>query len=87
MSKGTPGRDHWGDSMFCLLGGGGVKGGRIVGSTNRLGEVPADHPLQPADIHHTIFHVLGVDPSINFVNHAGRPIPALEPGRVIHELF
>ena len=46
MSMGTPGRDHWGNSMFCLLGGGGVQGGRIVGSTNRLGEVPKDHPLK-----------------------------------------
>ena len=33
---GTPGRDHWGNAMFCLMGGGGVQGGRIVGSTNRL---------------------------------------------------
>jgi hypothetical protein len=87
LSMGTPGRDHWGNSMFCLLGGGGVQGGRIVGSTNRLGEVPRDHPLKPADIHHTLFHVLGVDPSINFVNHAGRPIQALEPGKVIQELL
>jgi hypothetical protein len=87
MSMGTPGRDHWGNSMFCLLGGGGVKGGRIVGSTNRLGEVPKDHPLRPADIHHTIFHVLGVDRSLSFVNHAGRPVPALEPGDVIQELL
>ena len=28
LSKGTPGRDHWGNSMFCLLAGGGVRGGR-----------------------------------------------------------
>jgi hypothetical protein len=87
LSMGTPGRDHWGNSMFCLLGGGGVKGGRIVGSTNRLGEVPKDHPLKPADIHHTIFHVLGVDRSLSFVNHAGRPVAALEPGDVIQELL
>jgi hypothetical protein len=87
MSMGTPGRDHWGNAMFCLLGGGGVKGGRIVGSTNRLGEAPQDRPVTPADIHHTLFHVLGVDPSVSFLNHAGRPIPALEPGAVIHELF
>ena len=45
MSKGTPGRDHWGNAMFCLMGGGGVKGGRLVGCTNRLGEVPQDRPL------------------------------------------
>ncbi|MCY2964462.1 MAG: DUF1501 domain-containing protein [Planctomycetota bacterium] len=87
LSKGTPGRDHWGNAMFCLLGGGGVKGGRIVGSTNRLGESPKDHPLKPADIHHTIYQVLGVDPSLSFLNHAGRPITALEPGAVIEQLL
>ncbi len=43
-SMGTPGRDHWGNSMFCLMGGGGVKGGQIVGSTDRLGERPKDAP-------------------------------------------
>lgn len=87
MSMGTPGRDHWGNAMFCLMGGGGVKGGQIVGSTNRLGEAPQDRPVTPADIHHTMFHVLGVDPNVSFLNHAGRPIPALEPGAVIHELI
>ena len=87
LSKGTPGRDHWGNAMFCLLGGGGVRGGQIVGSTNRLGEAPKDRPLQPADIHHTIYHVLGIDPSLSFLNHAGRPVPALEPGAVIQELL
>lgn len=87
MSMGTPGRDHWGNAMFCLLGGGGVQGGRIVGSTNRIGEVPQDRPVKPADIHHTMFHLLGVDPHVNFLNHSGRPIPSLEPGAVIQELL
>lgn len=87
LSMGTPGRDHWGNAMFCLMGGGGVKGGRIVGSTNRLGEVPQDRPVTPADIHHTMFHVLGIDPDVNFLDHSGRPTPALEPGDVIRELL
>jgi hypothetical protein len=86
LSKGTPGRDHWGNAMFCLMGGGGVRGGQIVGSTNRLGEAPKDRPITCPDIHHTMFHVLGVDPAVSFLNHAGRPIPALEPGTIIHEL-
>lgn len=86
MSMGTPGRDHWGNAMFCLMGGGGVKGGQVIGSTNRLGEVPQDRPVSPADIHHTMFQVLGIDPHISFLNHSGRPIPALEPGSVIQEL-
>ena len=86
-SMGTPGRDHWGNAVFCLMGGGGVKGGRIVGSTNHLGEVPKDRPLTPADMHATIYQVLGVDPRVSFLNHAGRPVPALDHGEVIHELF
>ncbi len=86
-SMGTPGRDHWGNAMSCLLGGGGIRGGQIVGSTNRLGESPKDRPLKPADLHHTLFHVLGVDRELSFVNFAGRPVPALEPGDVIHELL
>ncbi len=86
-SMGTPGRDHWGNAMCCLLGGGGVNGGRIVGSTNRLGEAPQDHPLKPGDIHHTIFRVLGVDPSVHFPDNSGRPIAAIDHGAVIEELF
>ena len=87
MSMGTPGRDHWGNAMFCLIAGGGVQGGRIIGSTNRLGEAPKDRPVTCADLHHTIFHSLGVDPNHSFLNHQGRPVNALEPGEVISELF
>ena len=86
LSMGTPGRDHWGQAMFCLLGGGGVKGGQIVGSTNAKGELPQDRAVTPSDIHATIYHVLGVDPKVNFLDHSGRPIPALDSGEVIHEL-
>ncbi len=85
-SQGTPGRDHWGNAMFCLMGGGGVKGGQIVGSTNRLGEAPQDRPLTPGDIHATMFHVLGVDPQVAFTDHSGRPVTAVEQGEVIREL-
>ena len=87
LSKGTPGRDHWGNALSVLMGGGGVKGGQVVGSTNRLGEVPKDRPLRPGHVHHTVFRVLGIDPSLHFENHAGRPIAAVDHGSVIAELF
>ena len=87
LSKGTPGRDHWGNAMFCLMGGGGVQGGRIIGSTDAKGESPKDNPLRPGDIHHTIYHVLGVNPSHHFLDHSGRPVPAIDHGNVIEELF
>ena len=82
LSMGTPGRDHWGNAMFCLMGGGGVQGGRIVGSTNRCGEVPQDRPLEAGRHPRTrSYQVLGVDPQHNFLNHAGRPVPGHRSGR------
>jgi hypothetical protein len=86
-SMGTPGRDHWGNAMSILVAGGGIQGGRIIGSTDRLGETPKDRPLRPGDLHHTMYKVLGVDPKLHFLDHSGRPVAALDHGDVIHELF
>ena len=72
--------------MFCFVAGGGLRGGQVIGSTDRLGESPKDRPLRPGDIHHTVFHVLGIDPNIQFIDHAGRPITAIDHGSVIEEL-
>jgi hypothetical protein len=87
LSMGTPGRDHWGSAMFCLMAGGGLRGGSIVGATDRLGQFPKDRPISPGDLHATIYHVLGIDPHIAFLNHAGRPVPAIDQGAVIRELL
>jgi hypothetical protein len=86
-SMGTPGRDHWGNAMFCLLGGGGVKGGRIVGSTDRLGERPHTRPVTPSNIHATIYQVLGIDPRLQLLDPSGRPVNVLDDPAAIAELF
>lgn len=86
-SMGTPGRDHWGAAMFCLMGGGGVKGGQVVGSTDRLGERPKDRPLAPSSVHATLYKVLGIDPTMQFLDHAGRPVPILDDPAPISELI
>jgi uncharacterized protein (DUF1501 family) len=87
MSMGTPGRDHWGDSMFCLMGGGGVKGGIVVGSTDRLGTRPASRPLTPCNIHATIYQVLGLDPKLQLLDPTGRPVSVLDDPTPIAELL
>jgi uncharacterized protein (DUF1501 family) len=86
-SMGTPGRDHWGNSMFCLMGGGGLKSGVVVGSTDAKGERPKDRPLKPCHIHATIYEVLGIDPRINLIGPEGRPIPVLDDPTPIKELL
>jgi hypothetical protein len=86
-SMGTPGRDHWGNALFCLLGGGGVKGGQIVGSTDRLGTRPLTRPVTPANIHATIYTVLGIDPKLHLFDPTGRPVPVLDDPTPIGELL
>lgn len=86
-SMGTPGRDHWGNAMFCLIGGGGIQGGRVIGATNAKGEMPSDRPISPGDLHATIYHQLGIDPRAQFLNHSGRPVSAIDSGEIIRELM
>lgn len=86
-SMGTPGRDHWGNSMFCLMGGGGVRGGQIVGSTDRLGQRPQTRPVTPCNIHATIYQVLGIDPRLQLLDPTGRPTYVLDDPTPIHELL
>jgi hypothetical protein len=86
-SMGTPGRDHWGNSMFCLMGGGGVKGGQIVGSTDKLGQAPHTRPLRPSNIHATIYQVLGIDPRLQLLDPSGRPVSVLDDPEPIDDLL
>ncbi len=86
-SMGTPGRDHWGDSMFCLMGGGGVKGGQVVGSTDKLGQRPNTRPVTPSNIHATIYKVLGIDPKLQVLDPSGRPVSVLDDPEPIEELL
>jgi uncharacterized protein (DUF1501 family) len=87
MSMGTPGRDHWGNSMFCLMGGGGVKGGQVIGATNKLGTEPSSNAVTPCNIHATIYHVLGVDPKLQLLDPSGRPVSVLDDPSSIEALL
>ena len=73
--------------MSVLLGGGGLAGGQVIGSTNSKGEYPSERPILPADIIATIYRVLGMDLKASFVNNAGRPIPINNNGTPISELL
>jgi hypothetical protein len=82
------GRDHWPQCFTVGFAGGGVKGGRIVGASDPIGAVPADRPVEPADVAATIFHSLGFNLETNLPGPAGRPFPIVDVGhRQIQELF
>jgi hypothetical protein len=79
------GRDHWGPVFSVALSGGGVRGGQIHGSSDRLGAAPKSGRVEPADLTATIFHCLGLDPQHQIRDNSGRPLP-ISRGRVLHEI-
>ncbi|MDX1945026.1 MAG: DUF1501 domain-containing protein [Pirellulaceae bacterium] len=80
------GRDHWAPLSTLALAGGGLKMGQVIGESAPKVDVPASQPIGPQDLMATIFHVLGIDPKVQFQSTAGRPIFMLEKGRAISEL-
>jgi hypothetical protein len=82
-----PGRDHWGNAISALIAGGGIPGGVVVGKTNDKAEHPVERALLPGNLLATVYHHLGVDPSLTFKDHSGRPVPILDDGDPIKELI
>jgi hypothetical protein len=81
-----PGRDHWGRCFSLTLGGGGVKTGQVIGSSDKFGAVPEDRPVSVPDFVATVYHALGLDAKAEFVTQ-GRPMQLLPKGSVVSELF
>ncbi|MBI1831395.1 MAG: DUF1501 domain-containing protein [Planctomycetes bacterium] len=81
------GRDHWGPAFTIALGGGGIRGGRVVGASDRRAERPANDPHGPENLAATLYHLLGIDAREDFYTPEGRPVPIVNGGRVIRELL
>jgi uncharacterized protein (DUF1501 family) len=69
------GRDHWPQCYSVLLAGGGVRGGAVHGSSDRIGAYPASGRVRPDDIAATMFAALGIDPAAEVRDPLGRPLP------------
>ncbi len=80
------GRDHWPRAGFACLAGGGVRGGRVIGSTDAIGELPDDRPVSPPDLACSILTLLGIDPRQELRTPGGRPMRMLAEGTFIREL-
>lgn len=81
------GRGHWAKAWHALFAGGGVKGGRLIGSTSSDGGEPTDRAASPGDLLATIYHALGIDPHAMVIDRQNRPIHLVHEGQPIHELF
>ncbi len=79
------GRDHWPGVWSILFAGGGVRGGQVIGASDRAGAEPRDRPVTPAQVAATVYRGLGIQPNMRLEpDHRGSALVEATP---IHELF
>jgi len=85
INKGA-GRDHWSGVFSAVYAGAGVRGGQVIGASDKKAAYPATRGWYPADLGATIYTALGVHPGSKIIDRLGRP-HRLNAGQVIHPLY
>ena len=85
------GRDHWGHCWSLVLGGGGIKGGQIVGASDERGAYVAERLVTIGDLFATVYKALGIDWTKTYTGPGRRPIYIAnsigdKQGEPVHEL-
>lgn len=81
------GRDHYPRAMFMLMAGGGIRGGQVIGASDKTGSEPAERGISPDDMAATLYHTLGINHHQEYHTNTGRPVMIVRDGHVINELF
>lgn len=81
------GRDHWARAWSVVVGGGGIKGGQAVGSTNADGTEVVGEPYSSEDLMASVCQGLGISLETTFTSRNGRPMKIANSGKIIKELF
>jgi len=82
------GRDHWPQVAFCMLSGGGMRTGQVIGSTDRFAENADERPVHYRDVYATLYHNIGIDLETPVIEDAeGRPQYLLPGHKPVEELI
>jgi uncharacterized protein (DUF1501 family) len=81
------GRDHWPGVMSCVVAGGGLRMGQVIGATTARGEEAREGRYSVQNVLATIYHVLGIDPATTFPDRTGRPLHLLSDRDTVRELL
>lgn len=81
------GRDHHPTVFSCLMAGGGVRGGQVIGSSDEDGFAPKDRPVKVPELHATICYALGINPNKEVMTPLQRPMKLVDDGKPVMELF
>ena len=81
------GRDHFPQAFSLALAGAGVRGGQVIGATDANGEAVAQRPVTVPDLFCTFCKALKIDPRFENQSNVGRPLPIVEGGKSVDEVF
>ncbi len=81
------GRDHWPRVFSVVLAGGGVKRGCVYGQSDATAAEPAENPVGPEDLAHTMFTLMGIEPTKRLIAPGDRPIDIVRHGKVIEGIL
>ncbi|MGB0739397.1 MAG: DUF1501 domain-containing protein, partial [Planctomycetaceae bacterium] len=70
-----------------IMGGGGVRGGQVLGESDEKGAMPKNDGFSPDDVAASFYHAMGIDHTIEYLTPTGRPVMIVREGTVIPELF
>jgi uncharacterized protein (DUF1501 family) len=80
------GRDHWPGCWTILFAGAGVRGGQLVGSSDKTGAEPKDRPVSPEEVAATVYAAMGIDLSTRLAGADNGSLPIVQAAP-IEELF
>ncbi len=80
------GRDHWTNAYSMVFAGAGVRGGQVVGRTDRDGGYVLERPFTPDDYAATVYEKLGIDHTRPLHTRENRPV-FFSHGKPILELL
>lgn len=81
------GRDHWPNAFSIVMAGGGVRGGIVVGATDKQAAEVVDRPITPQDMCATVLDRLGIDYTRVLHTPLGRPVAMVDDGHPVREIF
>jgi hypothetical protein len=86
------GRDHWPNCWSLAIGGGGLRGGQVIGASDERGGQVAERRVTIGDLFATVYRAFGIDWTKEYPSPIGRPVKIAnsigdKTGEVIKELL
>jgi hypothetical protein len=82
-----PGRDHYPRAWTLAMFGGGLKGGQVIGKTDKEGATVEDQKVGTQDFLGTVCEVLGIDHTKEYETPSGRPVRIVDKPKPFTKLI